>query len=373
MTAFRRYALTAVLVAPSAFVVAPLAQATEVTIEASHDNSLFETLPDQSCGAGPLYGGETGEFGSRRIVLTFDVAGNVAAGSVITEVELGITVEGTGPFASPTDLYSLHRLQADWGEEGSVCLSGLGVPAEPGDATWTYRHYATDLWGQEGGDFDPTASGTVEMPTLGLATFPSQPGMVADVQSWLDAPSGNNGWIIIGNESVGRSAREFFSREFPPAPSLHIVFTSSPPSPPVVPDGTTGTPVLLSKLSPDGSDIGVSWDTATCSGNLGHHIIYGGSAGFPAALPGPYLLAGGVCDLGASSPFVWSGSPDAAVLDPAKKLLWMLVVADDGATIEGSWGRSSAAAERNGTGPDGSSGECGILDKSVTNTCGAGF
>ena len=49
-----------------------------------------------------------------------------------------------------------------------------------------------------------------------------------------------------------------------------------------------------------------------------------------------------------------------------------VVVAEDGGTIEGSWGHRRPALERNGAGKNGSSGQCGILDKDVSNACGNG-
>jgi hypothetical protein len=37
--------------------------------------------------------------------------------------------------------------------------------------------------------------------------------MVSDVQGWLDNPSGNFGWIMIGDESGPLTAKRFDSRE----------------------------------------------------------------------------------------------------------------------------------------------------------------
>ncbi|MCI4355270.1 MAG: DNRLRE domain-containing protein [Thermoplasmata archaeon] len=349
------------------------AGAAVVTIAPDRDNSLFEGGDNRSCGSGPLFCGATARFGNRRIVIGFDVAGSLPPGSTVTDVELGITVEGAGPSAQDTDVYHVYRLAADWGEQGSACSDGAGALAEPGDATWTDRHFPSDAWSVAGGDFAATASGGAAMPTSGPAAFPSQPGMVADVQSWLDTPSGNFGWIILGNEASSASARQIYSRESTSPPTLRIVFTAPPVPPPAVPDGTTGSAVLLSKLSPDGSQLGVSWDSTSCSGNLDHHIVFGTGSGLPPASSSPYVLAGSVCHLGASSPFIWNGSPDPALLDPGKRLVWMLVVADDGAATEGSWGRATPLQERNGPGLNGSSGQCGIVDKSLANSCGVGF
>ena len=37
--------------------------------------------------------------------------------------------------------------------------------------------------------------------------------MVADVQAWLDDPSGNFGWIVVGNEAKNQTAKRFDSKE----------------------------------------------------------------------------------------------------------------------------------------------------------------
>jgi hypothetical protein len=41
----------------------------------------------------------------------------------------------------------------------------------------------------------------------------SGPALVADVQSWLDNPQNNFGWVLIGNESVPQTAKRFDTRE----------------------------------------------------------------------------------------------------------------------------------------------------------------
>ena len=45
------------------------------------------------------------------------------------------------------------------------------------------------------------------------------------------------------------------------------------------------------------------------------------------------------------------------------------LLATDGDVTEGSWGRDSAGAERQGPASGGASGECGIVVKNLTNSC----
>ena len=50
-------------------------------------------------------------------------------------------------------------------------------------------------------------------------------------------------------------------------------------------------------------------------------------------------------------------------------MLWWLVVAHGGNENEGSWGMDWFGNERIGSGPGGSSDECGMATKSVAATC----
>lgn len=343
------------------------------SIHPIRDNTLFEDNPTYSCGNGPLFSGETQFALSRRAVLLFDVAGSIPAGSTIQSAVLRMNVIQSGPSALPSDSYKLNRLLQSWGESTSVCSAGNGAPAAPGDATWSHRFYGSSSWTVPGGDYDALASGSDAMPTLGAATWTSQPGMVSDAQSWLDTPAGNFGWIIIGMESVLSTARAFGSREGSSPPSLEVNYSPPPAGPPEVPDGRLAPPLRLAKLTPDGASLRVEWDASLCTGNPGHHVVFGTRSNFPVVPGGTYGFGGSVCAIGATSPFVWNGVPDPAVLDPSLRMLWLLVLADDTATTEGSWGRNGALQERNGPGANGCSSQCGILDKSVVNQCGQGF
>lgn len=142
------------------------------------------------------------------------------------------------------------------------------------------------------------------------------------------------------------------------------VDASTPP--PGVPD-RGATPVTVTKNDAAGTSLTVSWDTATCSDTYDHEIIYGGKTQLPAAPGGTFGVAGSVCGVGATSPFAWSSvPPDAGDGSP---LLWWLLVAKD-ATREGSWGEGSDGLERNGTGTNGSSAQCLVTTKNVSNACG---
>jgi hypothetical protein len=48
---------------------------------------------------------------------------------------------------------------------------------------------------------------------FGSGTWDSSAALIARVQEWLDQPSTNFGWIVIGNELTRVTAKRFDSRE----------------------------------------------------------------------------------------------------------------------------------------------------------------
>ena len=126
---------------------------------------------------------------------------------------------------------TLHRVLAEWGEGASDAsgAEGRGVPAQTGDATWRHRFSDTQLWDSPGGDFEAPSSGGALIGGTGSDTWTSTEAMVADVQSWLDDPDANFGWLLKGNESGIQTAKRFDSRENGNAgnrPQLTIDFTA---------------------------------------------------------------------------------------------------------------------------------------------------
>lgn len=138
--------------------------------------------------------------------------------------------------------------------------------------------------------------------------------------------------------------------------------------PPAVPDGLGGTsPLVVSSSTPDGSNLRVSYDIASCTSSVAdHHVIYGQKSGLPALPGGLYTPLGAVCGIGNTVPYDWVGTPTP---DDGQRLLWFLVVTTDSSGVEGSWGKDSLGNERSGLGNGGASGICG-LTRSLTNACG---
>ena len=234
-------AATAVTVAAAlcmAFVAAPeVAAQGEVTLTPVKDNTIFEDSGDRSNGAGEfIFAGRIGTNApggpyNRRALLAFDVAEAVPAGARIDSVRLHLVIAQASFALNPQ--FAIHRLTRDWGEAGSDAGApgGQGAQAEAGDATWTHAVYDTETWSQAGGDYESTASSTFLFGTsAGAVEVASSEGLVADVQLWLDDPSSNFGWILLGDESQDHSAHKFHSREATTEnnrPRLTIYYTES--------------------------------------------------------------------------------------------------------------------------------------------------
>jgi hypothetical protein len=123
----------------------------------------------------------------------------------------------------------LHKLLADWGEGTSVAPGeeGEGAPATTNDATWRHRFFDTIFWTAEGGDFSATVSASQSVGAVGMYTWSSSQ-MVADVQSWLNDPATNFGWLVLGDESEIATAKRFDTRESASPPVLTIQFRPAP-------------------------------------------------------------------------------------------------------------------------------------------------
>lgn len=221
------------------FVLYPSLTQAQVTedLPAAKDNTLFQDATGAlSNGAGShIFAGSIilDPIQVRRALLQFDIAGSIPAGSTITDVVLQLNMSRT--IAASFDV-SLHHVNADWGEGTSQApgQEGAGDPSATDDATWIHRFFSTSEWTTPGGDFEAGASATTAVDGLGAYEWGSTAGMVADVQGWLDSPSTDFGWIVLGDETVQTTAKRFDSRENPVAanrPVLSVTYT--PPSFPI--------------------------------------------------------------------------------------------------------------------------------------------
>ena len=229
----RRSAAATALLATAFVGIAPsLAIADIINISPTKDNTLYQFVPadgDLSNALGNhFFAGETGMGELRRGVLAFDIAGNIPAGSTILGVTLSLNMSRTG--LDDAQNVELHKMLADWGEGTSVAPGeeGTGAPATTNDATWRHRFFDTIFWATEGGDFSATVSATQSVGAVGVYTW-SSPPMVGDVQSWLNNPATNFGWLVLGDESEILTAKRFDTRESASPPVLTIQYTPGVP------------------------------------------------------------------------------------------------------------------------------------------------
>lgn len=210
-------------------------------IPAASDNTLYEesdTLSNalgRNLFSGTNNGGALGGPDARRSLVRFAVADSIPAGATIDSVSLQLNLSKASPFVVDATPTALHVVLAAWGEGTSIAIfdkEGGGGSATPGDATWLDRFRgAASLWTNAGGDFTPMASAiTSTTATLGPYTWSSS-AMAADVQAWLDAPTANFGWILVGDESIAGTARQFDSRDHETSanhPQLTVHYTVWP-------------------------------------------------------------------------------------------------------------------------------------------------
>ncbi len=206
---------------------AVVAHADQITIPADRDNTMYEE-GELSNGAGQhFFAGVTNSGNRRRALLRFDVANSIPAGSSINNVTLRLFMSRSRVLDRDV---ALHAAMRDWGEGASDASGeeGGGAPATPGDATWNYNFFDTDFWNTPGGDFVGTPSAVATIGVSEQYYEWTSITMAADAQLWLDAPQTNYGWVILGDETGGQSAKRFISRDNPEVqwrPELVIDFT----------------------------------------------------------------------------------------------------------------------------------------------------
>ena len=113
--------------------------------------------------------------------------------------------------------------------------------------------------------------------------------MAADVQSWLDGPSSNFGWLLRGNEEVIHTTKRFDSKENPVVamrPSLEVTFTPIPDTtPPDVPANLVATPGFALVV--------LEWDDNSEPDLVGYNVSRSTTPGGPYSKINDTLIAAG--------------------------------------------------------------------------------
>jgi hypothetical protein len=147
-----------------------------------------------------------------RGLIKFDFS-EIPTGATINVVRLQVTVN-RAPTGSTPNSFNLHRMLRPWSEAESTWTLRLG------GVNWVAPGAAA------GSDYAQTVSGTTLIGGFGGYTFPSMPGIVADVAAWVADPSVNHGWLLkTADESISPSARGFDSRETATGPQLVVDFS----------------------------------------------------------------------------------------------------------------------------------------------------
>lgn len=214
--------------------VASVARGAVVELPAVRDATLFDLVADtlSASGSGPhVFAGENSQGNTRRALLRFAILDSIPEGSVVTAVELRLTMTQANN-ATAREM-TLHRVTADWGEGASVAPGGTAASPAPGDATWQHRFFPGTDWTTPGGDFAATASAAAAVAGNAVYTWTGE-GLVADVQAGIDRPATHFGWLLRGDESANSTVKRFNARENADAgtrPVLVVTFT--PPDVPV--------------------------------------------------------------------------------------------------------------------------------------------
>lgn len=210
-----------------------------VSLQPVADTTLFEVAPGNNLGGANFFNAGTAGNGNRnRALMLFDVGDSIPPGSIVTEATLSLDVVRQPRTGLQSSLFSLRRVFQPWGEGVQVPENpnspGLGAPAAPGEASWSHRFAPTTLWsspgGQAGVDFSPLLSSTALAQGIGdTVVFESSSALVADIQTWLNQPQSNFGWMLMTeSENLQKTARGFASRESGFGPTLTIGFTAVP-------------------------------------------------------------------------------------------------------------------------------------------------
>jgi hypothetical protein len=178
------------------------------------DTSIFSENAYSGGASDGIFSGTNAQLNHRRALLRIDLS-SIPQGSIITEAALSLTVERSGENFGDLP-FTLHRVTRAWGAgavEG-IFQGGFGAPANAGDATWPAARHQQEAWTTPGGDFVALPSAQADAGRAGLAATWDGPGVVADVQSWVDEPETNFGWILISTrEGESQRVKKFYSSE----------------------------------------------------------------------------------------------------------------------------------------------------------------
>jgi len=206
-----------------------------VSLQPVADTSIFSLTPNNNWGGADFFnGGTAGNLGINRGLIRFDF-GAVPPGSTLLSATLSFEVIRQPVAGHQNSLFDVRRMLVSWGEgaQAPVPPGDVGLPAGSGEATWNNRFGDALPWAQPGGlagvDFVNQASASTFVSQIGDPVEFNSPGLLADLQFWINNPNQNFGWMLATQqEGTGRTARSFASRESGFGPVLTLEFTPVP-------------------------------------------------------------------------------------------------------------------------------------------------
>ena len=194
---------------------AVLTPAADTYITQQFPNGNNTGATELTCGTqGPMAGSAR-----NRALFKFDPGHSIPAGADITAARFSLVVTRAPDFEVDSQ-FELHRVLRDWNVD---------------ETTWKLRSKPDVAWfipgGASGLDYSSTISASTLISEIGPYAYDSTPAAVADVQSWLDNPASNFGWILISDqESQAFSARRIASvDQGADLITLEVEYTSPPP------------------------------------------------------------------------------------------------------------------------------------------------
>lgn len=202
-----------VLIMAMAYGQGLFSQTMEVTITPTSDNTIF-LESDLSNGLGEFFfAGTSNEEVVKRALVKFTLSQDIPDGVTIDSAKVILYPVKVKPGTTSLDV---HLLTTQWGEGTSKAEDGdgKGAPATIGDATWNFAMYNSVPWVKVGGDFALEKSASFDVSLGENAVFSSE-RITLDVNYWLQNPTRNYGWILIGDESAKATSVKFVSKDNP--------------------------------------------------------------------------------------------------------------------------------------------------------------
>ncbi len=214
-----------------------------IRIQPIADTTLAEVAPNNNLGGTAFVNAGTAGVnasGARnRGLYRFDFSPIPASSKIKSAlVKLEVIRAGSGTSSS----FALHRMLRTWGEGNKDSTleqsPGVGFLATTNEATWNSPFaLTTNFWTTPGASNDFASVVSSRTDVFGVGDFPvfsSTPQMMTDVQTWLDNPLVNFGWLLK-TETEGEyfTARRFGSREFiggdtNSPPYVEVIFVPPP-------------------------------------------------------------------------------------------------------------------------------------------------